>query len=157
MIKTCSQCKKQFELKQSVKRRLMQKYIFCSQKCARKHIGNRFKGENNPSWKGGRQISKDNYILVYCPGHPKADNNRVREHRLVMEKHIGRYLKTNEHVHHINENKQDNRIKNLMIIKHKDHMSIHHRGKKLSIKQRKALSLFAKKRWIEDGGFYKRA
>ena len=52
-------------------------------------------GEGHPEWKGGRLIDKDGYVLVYSPGHPHARRPRkkyVVEHRLVMEKHLGRYL-----------------------------------------------------------------
>ena len=56
------------------------------------------------------------YILVHTPNHPMADKDGyVREHRLVMEKHICRYLKNEEVVHHINQIKSDNRIENLML------------------------------------------
>jgi hypothetical protein len=57
--------------------------------------------ENNPSWKGGRMIDKAGYILIRLPDHPGADSHGyVREHRLVMEKMIGRFLQPSEVVHH---------------------------------------------------------
>ena len=76
------------------------------------------KGPENPYWGGGRY--KDNtsgYVWVYNPEHPSSTKKGyVLEHRLVIEKFIGRYLKGNEIVHHKNKMKDDNRVKNLEII-----------------------------------------
>jgi uncharacterized protein (DUF1330 family) len=73
------------------------------------------RGEKNSAWKGGRK--KDHgYWLVYSPDHPNRQcNNYVKEHRLVMEKYLGRFLTREEEIHHINGNKEDNRIENLIL------------------------------------------
>lgn len=70
-------------------------------------------GPGHPEWKGGRNIDKNGYVLLYNPAHPNARGRYVLEHRLVMEQKLGRLLKRTEVVHHINGNKQDNRIENL--------------------------------------------
>jgi tellurite resistance-related uncharacterized protein len=73
-------------------------------------------GKQHWNWKGGR-YKELGYILVYLPSHPYADNDgRVREHRIVMEKHIGRYLSPKEVIHHINGVRDDNRIENLELL-----------------------------------------
>lgn len=76
------------------------------------------KGNRNPYWSGGRYKDQLNgYILVYKPKHPFAKKKGyVLEHRLVMEKFLGRYLRKNEIVHHRNKRKDDNRIENLELI-----------------------------------------
>lgn len=72
-------------------------------------------GANNPMWAGGRKISK-NTIYIWKPNHPNCNKQRyVAKHRLVMEKHLGRYLLPEEVVHHINGDGMDNRIENLML------------------------------------------
>ncbi len=73
-------------------------------------------GSKNPLWKGGRIKHQRGYILIYKPEHPFATKGGyVFEHRLIIEKQIGRYLKSKEVVHHINGNPSDNRLGNLML------------------------------------------
>lgn len=70
-------------------------------------------GEKNPRWKGGKTIHSTGYIQIYLPSHPFKDNtNYIFEHRLVMEKRLGRDILKGEVVHHINGIRDDNRIEN---------------------------------------------
>ena len=91
----------------------------------------RTSGKNNPAWIGGRVYNGDGYIWVHTPGHPNpSSKNYVFEHRLIMEKHLGRYLRSEESIHHINGIKDDNRIENLMIFSNdSEHAKFEKRGK----------------------------
>ena len=71
-------------------------------------------GSKSLSWKGG-VIKRNNYVSIYAPNHPCNSYGYVREHRLVMQKHLGRYLSPSEVVHHLNYIKDDNRIENLKL------------------------------------------
>ena len=108
-----------------------------------------FKGEKrnqladkNNNWKGGKIIDGNGYVLIRQEGHPKAlDRGKyVREHVLIMENKIGRYLQEGEIVHHINGIKSDNRLENLILMKTGKHSSLH-RKKEI----RKGRSLFGRK------------
>ena len=75
-------------------------------------------GKGNPNWKGGKRIHNLGYVLVYKPDHPFANyKGLVYEHRLVMEKKLGRFLKPEEVIHHINGITDDNREVNLFLLK----------------------------------------
>jgi len=75
--------------------------------------------EQNWKWKGGRIIDKDGYVLIMSPNHPNRDrHNYMREHRLVMEQHLGRYLTANEVVHHKDRDKLNNTFGNLELFAH---------------------------------------
>lgn len=93
-------------------------------------------GETNPSFAGGRSIDLDGYVLVSAPrGHPfarmmpKKNIGRIYEHRLVMEKHLGRLLRPEEVVDHIDGVHLHNSPENLRVFaNNQDHLRATIRG-----------------------------
>lgn len=70
--------------------------------------------EKSPTWKGGRHIDENGYVMIYIPEHPRSKKNGyIREHTVVMEKVLGRYLAKEENVHHKNGLRDDNSTENL--------------------------------------------
>jgi hypothetical protein len=93
--------------------------------------GHQNRGGNSYLWKGGRIKNHQGYILIKMPENPFCDaNGYIREHRFIMEQHIGRNLKPNEEVHHINGINDDNRLENLVVLTKAKHTSLHHKGLK---------------------------
>ena len=70
--------------------------------------------EKNYFWQGGYSVDEEGYILEKRPDHPQATTGGyVRQHRLVMEKMLGRYLTPQEVVDHKNRDTSDNDPGNL--------------------------------------------
>lgn len=93
---------------------------------------NQLSGPEHPNWKGGNSVDKWGYRLLYAPERIKS-HPYTYEHVLVAEKMIGRRLKRNEHVHHINEIKLDNRPENLLVCTASQHRTIHRQLEQLAI------------------------
>ena len=85
------------------------------------------RGADNPMWKGGRR-EHNGYILIrpeYGYPNTRADGY-ISEHRYNMEKHIGRPLKKDETIHHVNGDRKDNRIENLLLLENRHHVLKHY-------------------------------
>lgn len=122
ILKNCQQCGTVLYVKQSDDRRGGGKY--CSHTCFYAHN----RGKNNNKWKGGVKIHAHGYRLITSPNHPFKDKQGyVREHRLVMEMYIGRYLEPYEDVHHLDNDKQNNDIGNLeLFASRSEHLKKYH-------------------------------
>ena len=86
------------------------------------------KREKGSNWRGGVKYTSKGYRMILLPEHKKADSKGyVMEHIYVFEKETGISIPPNCCIHHINENKQDNRIENLCMMTHSAHTSYHNR------------------------------
>jgi len=95
------------------------------------------KGDKNSSWKSDRRISFYGYILIRKLNHPFANcDDFVFEHRLVAEKFLlnetnsieinnKRYLRPDYVVHHIDFDRQNNNINNLIVMGKGEHGKLH--------------------------------
>jgi transposase-like protein len=110
----------------------------------RQHMGR----DQSASWNGG--VTKNNgYVQVHMPDHPDADaRGYVFQHRLVMERMVGRRLRPEERVHHKNHVKTDNRPENLELfagdLEHAEHHVLEQRANHLA----GTLALRAFETWI---------
>lgn len=115
----CIVCDKEFYVQQNRAKKSCTKY--CSRSClAKNHLSkfipvHGFKPLNKPLHK---------YKTI------KVNGKYIREHRYIMEQHLGRKLERWEHVHHINDDSSDNRIENLEVLSNSDHQRKEHKFRK---------------------------
>lgn len=81
--------------------------VFCSHACVQyaKSVQSVIDGH---TWKNAK-----GYVFLRLPQHPSARGRDIPEHRLVMERKLGRLMREGESVHHINGIRDDNRPENL--------------------------------------------
>lgn len=137
----CKRCGTEFSAERSQVCR--GNYKFCSNECRIAYN----RGEKSYSYKGG-YVRPDGYREVTINGE------RFLEHRLVMERMIGRKLLHNEHVHHINGDKLDNRAENLRLISEVEHLSAHGRNRKASSETKKKIRNYVKTRQRANNGTF---
>jgi uncharacterized protein (DUF1330 family) len=131
ITKICINCGKQYDCRPD----RINRSHFCSCRCNALYYRDSIlqrkiytSGKDHPMWKGGKTINSQGYCLIKDKEHKYADHQGyVREHRLVMEKHLGRYLLPTEDVHHINGDRTDNRIENLELVTNRsEHIKKYH-------------------------------
>ncbi len=90
--------------------------------------GHQNRGVHHPNYRGGMTIS-NGYVFILDHSHLRANpRGYVRRGWLVIEAHLGRHLRKDEIIHHLNGNKQDDRLENLWVVSRSDHMSMHNSG-----------------------------
>lgn len=72
------------------------------------------------------------YKWIFMPEHPKSTKKGwIQEHRVVAEQIVGRILKPEEVVHHIDENTTNNNVNNLMVFATSNDHAAYHGGREI--------------------------
>ncbi len=122
--------------------------------CAVKKFGANKPGKRHASWGGGRSFTSDGYVNIYLEPDDffysmANESHYIREHRLVMAKHIGRCLQEWEVVHHKGihfpmdsiENKGDNSLENLQLVTDGRHTQVTILENRIAYQEREIESL----------------
>lgn len=84
----------------------------------------RFRRGHNTRLRG---VKDDGYVALFKPDHPSADKHgRVMEHIFIAETAIGHVLPPGAEVHHVDENRQHNANRNLIICQDRTYHQLLH-------------------------------
>ncbi len=89
---------------------------FCSVDCRASYLSQ----ERHPNWAGGRGVDSQGYVRVSV-----GRGERVREHRLEAAPLLGRPPQADEHVHHKDRDKMNNKPSNLEVLSPQEHGQLH--------------------------------
>lgn len=152
--KKCEICGEYFRTKKShiIRRKT------CSKECDGVRKSKMYKGERNPNYGNrgelnplykGAFINQYGYRVLHKPQHPNANKDGyILEHRYVASNKIGRPLKDDEIVHHIDGNRLNNNPSNLQIMDRSEHSKLH--NKDYEIIRDKLGRIVGKKRKEDD-------
>ena len=99
------------------------------QRCHLKKLNSGQKGVNHPNWRG-EKYEHGPYYAVWS-----GTGKKEREHRIIAEKALGRKLRKNELVHHIDGNGRNNKNNNLLICDKSYHNWLHWKMADLYMKE----------------------
>lgn len=111
----CVTCGGTFSVQENQLRRYSGGGTYCSRTCKHRGMLGVELGVNTV-----RYVRPDGYIALRV-----GIRKWKLEHRVVMERELGRELTANEHVHHINGDKQDNHPENLQVLTNAEHQLLH--------------------------------
>lgn len=127
----CDLCGKEAE--QPLSQYKKAEHHFCSKACADEFKAVMQKGLGNTNWRGGKKVNSNGYVKIHESLVKNVfkkfididEDGYVYEHRLKMVKDKGRAIRDGYEIHHLNGDKTDNRIENLVEVTRQEHAEYH--------------------------------